>query len=329
MKSISRENILIKYHLTEDELQYFASFSSLFLVKRPEFINSFYDWMVNDTRYVYYFKDVTMFLAVQDKQKLHWGEFFKSKITDEYLLKVKHIGNRHANISLGLDAYTSAMSVSQEWWVMFIINCEQINQQDKFRVINIFNKLILLELSIVSIAYHEELKELKTTESSLRNYAYQDSLTGVLNRHAFFEKLDQLSKDIISSQEKLIILFLDINDFKQINDTYGHDAGDLVLKETAKRLSNTLRKVDLISRFGGDEFVVALSNVKSTEIVDLLVKKVTNALEADYHVNDVTLKVTTSCGVSIFPDDSLDINTLLVKADAKMYQNKSQQKEEV
>ena len=154
--------------------------------------------------------------------------------------------------------------------------------------------------------------------------ATHDVLTGLPNRHLFLDHVDQALVHAKRSRGMLALLFLDIDDFKTINDSLGHAAGDELLQMFAKRLSACLRQGDAIARFGGDEFTVLQSDVSGPEQVDTVAKKTLRALARPYVLKNDALTITASVGIAVYPPDGEDAGTLLRNADAAMYRAKEQ-----
>ena len=163
----------------------------------------------------------------------------------------------------------------------------------------------------------------KANEANLKKLAEKDSLTGLYNRHSLQTYVEDTTYNRIANNQKLALLFMDLNKFKEINDNFGHDYGDEVLKLTAKRLSQTLRKSDFIARFGGDEFVVLAENFNNIHEIENLCQKLIAAFEEPFIVKDKIFTITTSIGISICPQDGKDYHTILKNADKAMYAAKA------
>ena len=173
---------------------------------------------------------------------------------------------------------------------------------------------------------YEELKQksqskLAISEQKYKDLARKDTLTGLLNRFAFQEELKKTISNAKRTNVKFALLFLDLDHFKNINDTYGHDIGDKLLKEVATRILPNIRIEDLFARIGGDEFVLVLTNI-SKSILNDLVEKTIELFRQEWTVNKIKLNITTSIGVSIFPDDAITQVQLMKKADIAMYKSK-------
>jgi diguanylate cyclase (GGDEF)-like protein/PAS domain S-box-containing protein len=159
-------------------------------------------------------------------------------------------------------------------------------------------------------------------EEQLRFLAQHDTLTALPNR---VKLLDHLMKTLASARahtRMVAVLFLDIDRFKNINDTLGHGAGDTMLREMGERLHQRLRAHDSIARFGGDEFVIVMDEVASANDASTLALRILEALTQPFHISDATLHITISIGISLFPNDGEDSSTLLKNADAAMYRAK-------
>ena len=158
-------------------------------------------------------------------------------------------------------------------------------------------------------------------EKHIRKLAYNDTLTGLPNRTLFTEKLSQVIAQ--STPDRMVaVLFLDLDRFKLINDTFGHDAGDLLVKVVAERLQGCVRQGDVVSRFGGDEFTIILDRVKSFAVVKTIVSKIHQTLSRPFVFLGKEMHVSSSIGISMYPNDGDNIGTLLKNADIAMYRAK-------
>jgi diguanylate cyclase (GGDEF)-like protein/PAS domain S-box-containing protein len=168
--------------------------------------------------------------------------------------------------------------------------------------------------------------ELRRAGDQLRQIAYHDPLTGLPNRSA----LKELTKDAIRHAQIhktcIALLFLDLDGFKQVNDTYGHRMGDLLLKAVAQRLLGCLRGSDTVARLGGDEFVVLLPAIAEEQNVVRVAEKILHTLSQAFAIEETLMQVSTSIGIALYPRDSNDMEQLLSHADAAMYQAKQRGK---
>ncbi|MCF6247696.1 MAG: diguanylate cyclase [Desulfobacula sp.] len=169
-----------------------------------------------------------------------------------------------------------------------------------------------------------DIDEQKKYERKLVFLAYHDALTGLNNRKAFYEHLEQCLQTAQRNQTKLAVMYMDIDKFKQVNDTLGHEAGDDLLKTISKRLNDNLRETDFISRIGGDEFTVIMTSNASFHPEELA-KKILGAIRFPYDFDVHTIDyITASIGISLYPDDTQDIEGLVKKADQAMYEAKKE-----
>ncbi len=159
----------------------------------------------------------------------------------------------------------------------------------------------------------------RQAEENLRFIANHDALTGLPNRLMFKAEFERALNRARASQQALHVIFVDLDEFKVVNDTIGHNAGDTVLREMADRLRKSLDEAELITRFGGDEFVVLLDPKGDPAIVGRVIANIQAALEPAFLVNESELRMTASIGISSFPEDGDDWQTLLKHADLAMY----------
>ncbi|MBL3558226.1 MULTISPECIES: sensor domain-containing diguanylate cyclase [Marinobacter] len=175
----------------------------------------------------------------------------------------------------------------------------------------------------VRIGVARDVTALRQAEEKLRFLAHHDPLTGLTNRSLFHDRFESALRTARRHQSGLALLFLDLNDFKHINDTHGHAMGDRVLCIIAGRLEGCVRETDTVARMGGDEFTVLLTDIQSAEAVSKKVEEIVAAVTAPLGAEFGTIK-TPSCsiGVACYPADGEDADTLLSHADDNMYRLK-------
>lgn len=170
------------------------------------------------------------------------------------------------------------------------------------------------------------LTEIKTQRDQLEQLANSDPLTGLCSMHCFKERLKYCCQQSQRYNTSFALLFVDLDDFKQINDTYGHDFGDECLITTANRLADKLRQTDTISRIGGDEFMIILEGVKSPRSISVTAQKILDAVAEPITFHQQTFQIGCSVGAAIYPDHTNDISTLKILADRAMYRAKAEGK---
>ncbi len=161
-------------------------------------------------------------------------------------------------------------------------------------------------------------------EEAIRRQAFHDPLTGLANRILFSDRVLMTIKRAIRSGQKVAIMILDLDHFKDINDQWGHAAGDALLNQVAHRLLSLVRDTDTVGRHGGDEFALVLSPLSSRDDAEQLAAKIVTALRRPFSFENRTVTITASVGVSVFPDHGEDFDSLIKKADAAMYRAKGQ-----
>ena len=171
-------------------------------------------------------------------------------------------------------------------------------------------------------AFIQDITEKKLAEAKLRQSAYFDELTKLANRALFQKTLKQTLARCKRQGTKMGLLFLDLDKFKQINDTLGHDAGDLLLQTVAERISRCTRQEDLVARLGGDEFTVLIEGVKKPGYAATVAEKIISAMRTEIDLNGNKVFVTTSVGVATFPECGEDAESLMKAADIAMYRAK-------
>ncbi|AXF56150.1 bifunctional diguanylate cyclase/phosphodiesterase [Salicibibacter kimchii] len=169
-----------------------------------------------------------------------------------------------------------------------------------------------------------DMTERKKAEETIYHLAYHDTLTELPNRRFF---VDSLQKEIYQAtriQSQLGVLFLDVDKFKTINDSYGHDMGDFTLIEVAKRIRKCIRPSDLVARIGGDELTILLTNISSNEEVEAVAERIRDSFKEPFELNGTSQTLSCSIGISLFPSDGRDVDELLQRADIALYTVKAQ-----
>jgi diguanylate cyclase (GGDEF)-like protein/PAS domain S-box-containing protein len=169
-----------------------------------------------------------------------------------------------------------------------------------------------------------DITKLKATERLLKNLAYSDSLTGLPNRALFMDRLEQEISIDSRRARGFTLMFIDIDHFKNINDSLGHSVGDQVLTDLAKRMRQCLREEDTLARMGGDEFTVIVRETVDAPVVQRLAEKLIASVALPLELGDVVLEISASIGVALFPQDGPDSDALMKNADTAMYSAKAE-----
>jgi diguanylate cyclase (GGDEF)-like protein len=170
----------------------------------------------------------------------------------------------------------------------------------------------------------QRIRERKAYETKIWRQANFDTLTGLSNRSLFMDRLERALAYARRHESKLALLFIDLDGFKDVNDTLGHAHGDLLLQEAAKRLQNCVREMDTVSRLGGDEFTVILPELAESISAAKVAGTILNSLARAYVIDDHETRLSASIGITIFPQDGKDPGMLLQHADTAMYQAKGE-----
>ncbi|MDO9225508.1 MAG: diguanylate cyclase [Pseudomonadota bacterium] len=165
-------------------------------------------------------------------------------------------------------------------------------------------------------------QQLEDYSRALESLALHDSLTGLPNRRLLFDRLELSIAHAHRNKSTMAVMYLDLDGFKQINDTLGHDAGDALLRMVAARLEAAVRQEDTVARMGGDEFVIGLWEISHADAVARLASKVIQAVSQPYRMQERSVSVTASVGVGIYPQHGEDVETLLKRADLALHEAK-------
>jgi len=172
----------------------------------------------------------------------------------------------------------------------------------------------------------QRTEELSNANQHLQFLATHDNLTGLPNRVLFFDRLDQTVRKSRRQKQRFALFFIDLDNFKRINDSFGHNTGDQVLQAIGQILNDLVRDSDTVARLAGDEFTIILDNVQSVDNVEMLAQKTIHAVSQPIDIPQGKVVMTISLGISLFPDHGEDVETLLRNADAAMYQVKDETK---
>ncbi len=169
------------------------------------------------------------------------------------------------------------------------------------------------------IGTHTDISKRKDAEALIRQQAFFDALTGLPNRRMLRDRLEQEIKRCKRDGQQLAILFMDLDHFKEVNDTLGHDSGDQLLVEAAQRIKQCVRDADTVARMGGDEFTIILTDVTHTDVLEPLLQKILRSLDALFQIGDEQVFVSASMGITLYPLDGTEIEDLYKNADQALY----------
>lgn len=232
-----------------------------------------------------------------------------------------------------LRSYKHSEMVYQQMWATVLSNKVWKGEEiwNKKKDGSLYPALLVI-LPIISrenqlsyfVAIQHDISVLKQNEQKLHQQAYYDSLTQLANRALAYDRLQHAIINAKAHHHLVGVLFLDLDKFKNINDTLGHDIGDLLLIEVAKRIQAICSPSDTVSRLGGDEFLVILEELVHYEKAIFVAKQIIASLSQPFYLEDKVISTSTSIGITYFPNDGDDIKQLLKNADIAMYRSKSQ-----
>ena len=176
--------------------------------------------------------------------------------------------------------------------------------------------------TVGALGINRDITDRITETERLDHLAHYDHLTKIPNRYLLHDRMGHLIAQSERGNNTFALLYIDLDNFKIINDTKGHEFGDQVLIEIAKRLNQSIRNSDTLARIGGDEFVLLLENIANKDVVSTMVETITKELKTEFIVRDEKFEVSCSIGTAIYPDEGTTIDTLLARADLAMYKAK-------
>lgn len=254
---------------------------------------------------------------------------------------IEHFKNDHPDLIIldvvmeGMDGFECAMEIRRinpDDWIPIIFLSGAVDDENIAKGINSggddyltkpFSDITLAAKIKAMQRISDMRQKLFKTTQQLQLLSTIDSLTEINNRLQF----DRVLKEKLSSAERhnkeLALLFLDLDNFKSINDHLGHRIGDLLLKETAKRLISCIRKEDFIARIGGDEFAIILNNIEQKDTPSLIAQKIINTISAKYKLENHEVNISTSIGIAYYPSSGTNEVTLSKNADTAMYYAKT------
>lgn len=176
-----------------------------------------------------------------------------------------------------------------------------------------------------TVCISRDITEQALAEEKIRHNAHHDLLTGLPNRRLFLDRLEQAIKRAKRSGQPVSVLFMDLDGFKDVNDSFGHEAGDTLLSEVAKRLVSCMREEDTVARLGGDEFTAIITGARRRKDVELVAQNIDDVIAMPFKVGQQLVHISVSIGASFYPDDGTSPVALLEAADRAMYRAKNPQ----
>jgi diguanylate cyclase (GGDEF)-like protein/PAS domain S-box-containing protein len=239
---------------------------------------------------------------------------------DQYLVSPK---THHLGISLQRRRFYTALlrglTVNQHWQGEELVHTPDGKERPTLINISAIGDIDKVEFFVLVFT---DITAQKVAEEELRYLASYDSLTGLPNRTLLMDRIQHGIEQAKRAKKSLALCFIDLDKFKQVNDSLGHDVGDQLLQEVAKRLRATLRETDTIARLGGDEFVVLLESYKNDDNISHVARKMLQSIGEPMLLGTHTVSVSPSIGIAVYPDDATDANSLLKHADVAMYHAK-------
>ncbi len=216
----------------------------------------------------------------------------------------------------GLIASLTAVGVTLSlWYYQLGESAAAVLKNPGARLLELALFLVTGILTGMAASFRKQL----LTQRRVSHQAQYDALTGLLNRKSFEESLVMMIETAKARDTLLAVLFIDLDKFKQVNDVYGHDMGDELLKAVARQLRATVRDGDSVARLGGDEFMIVLNGLRESAAATVVADKIVKALSTPFRIRGKELHISASVGISLFPDDGRDVEALVKSADTTMY----------
>lgn len=233
------------------------------------------------------------------------NRFCSSKLHKAFIYPLKNNNNKNIRQNMIVEPiYIDGVSYAM---IQIIDITDQVTNE--YRLTN-----LIIELE-------KSYKKAKESEEYNKSLAEKDALTGLYNRYGLTRKLEEEILNVPYEAKKAALFFLDIDNFKYINDTHGHLLGDLLLNQVSERLKSCVRNTDIISRLGGDEFIIVLLGVGSREKCSSIADKIVNYMNEPFYIDKKTINITISIGIANV-DNDISVDDLIRKADSAMYEAK-------
>jgi diguanylate cyclase (GGDEF)-like protein len=271
-------------------------------------------------RHMFTFPDLKKILP--DEDSINWLKETQSRYFmgltageygDDYVSSRLKVGYTHQRVGLEPKWYTGAY---RKYLSSMLPILQAMFDDDNTKLIAAYDailKVVFFDMDLTLDTYfHASMQKLL----KLANY---DVLTGLPNRNLFNERLEQEIKKASRNKSSLTLLLIDLDEFKKVNDTLGHHAGDLLLIEAAQRIGRCVRETDTVARLGGDEFIIILPDISGSQHIELAAQKIILELNKPFTLGNNIVYSSASIGITVYPDDALNIESLLKNVDQAMY----------
>lgn len=289
--------------------------------KRKTYMSDLYRGHAQNKSYLF-----TISAPILDSNKKLLGVVVAEFIANDFFKQIQdYSGLGSSGLSLdyrGVEVFAAWRYIPKVHWGMVakIDSDEALKPLVSIRDSIVFTALFILILGIV-VSYKMTNNLIRPVDH-LETDAHIDSLTGLPNRKLLMGLLEQVLEKAKTNDSIVAVMFLDLDGFKSVNDTHGHEMGDLLLKNVAQRLTNCIRQSDTVARLGGDEFIVLLSGTHDINNVVKIADNIIKKLNEDFLINNSIMNIGASIGISIFPDNTTNLDEMLQMADKAMYEAK-------
>lgn len=288
--------------------EFFIKFTDMTEMREMKFMVGKYEFLFENARDVILFIDMEGKILKANNTAVEIYGYSKSELLEMKIFDLRYDKNPFV---------FNQMDVANETGILF-----ESEHRTKY------NQKIPVEISSIGtdingerilLSIIRDITSRKKDREKIKKLAYYDTLTKLPNRRFFIEELNKIIEYNKELKTKFSIMFLDIDKFKFVNDTYGHNIGDILLCNIARRVENVIRKDDIVARLGGDEFVILNQKINDLDIVENIASRINYVLKQEFKIENKKIYVSASIGISVYPDDALTSDDLMRRADMTMY----------
>lgn len=288
--------------------EFFIKFTDMTEMREMKFMVGKYEFLFENARDVILFIDMEGKILKANNTAVEIYGYSKSELLEMKIFDLRYDKNPFV---------FNQMDVANETGILF-----ESEHRTKY------NQKIPVEISSIGtdingerilLSIIRDITSRKKDREKIKKLAYYDTLTKLPNRRFFIEELNKIIEYNKELKTKFSIMFLDIDKFKFVNDTYGHNIGDILLCNIARRVENVIRKDDIVARLGGDEFVILNQKISDLDIVENIASRINYVLKQEFKIENKKIYVSASIGISVYPDDALTSDDLMRRADMTMY----------